>query len=450
MSDVIKIKKGLNIKLKGQADKIFTKAPRSKTYSVKPVDFHALTPKIEAKPCAAVKVGSTLFYDKHRPEIRYASPVSGTVLSILRGERRRIIAIIVEDDGKDTAVSFKKGDPSTLSREEVKKNLLDSGMWPMIRQRPYNIVASPQDVPKAIYISGFDTAPLAPDYDFIMKDQMDDFQTGINALKQLTDGKIHLNQDANFPSVKTFEGVKNVQLNKFKGPHPTGNVGIQIHHIDPINKGDLVWHVQPQEVAAMGRLFKTGKYDPEMVVALTGSEVNKPVYYKVIRGAEVSSITEGNIKEGNVRYISGNVLNGRQVSTEGHLGYFAYQLTAIPEGNHYELFGWIKPGLKKFSVSRTFLSWLTPNREYNINTNLNGGERAFLMTGEYEKVLPMDIMPVQLIKSILVDDIDKMEQLGIYEVCEEDLALCEFVCTSKIEVTSILRNGLDTIRKEME
>jgi len=450
MSEIIKIKKGLNIKLKGQADKIFKKAPRSKTYSVKPVDFQSLTPKIEAKPCAEVKVGSTLFYDKHRPEIRYPSPVSGRVLSILRGERRRIIAIIVEDNGKDEAETFMKGDPETLTREKIVKNLLDSGMWPMIRQRPYNIVASPQDVPKAIFISGFDTSPLAPDYDFIMKDQMEDFQWGINALKKLTEGKIHLNQDARYPSVKTFEKVKNVKLNKITGPHPAGNVGVQIHHIDPLNKGEKVWYVQPQEVAAIGRLFRTGKYDPEMIVALVGSQVQKPVYYKVIRGAEVGSITKDNIKEGETRYISGSVLNGRQVSLEGHLGYFAYQLTAIPEGKHFELFGWMMPGFKKFSVSRTFLSWMMPDKTYDIDTNLNGGERAFVMTGEYNKVVPMDILPVQLLKAVLVEDIDKMEQLGIYEVCEEDLALCEFVCTSKIPVTSILRKGLDYIRKEME
>jgi len=259
-----------------------------------------------------------------------------------------------------------------------------------------------------------------------------------------------LSQDANFPSVKTFDSVENVQLHKFSGPHPAGSVGIQIHHIDPINKGDKVWHVQPQEVAAIGRLFKTGKYDPEIVVALTGSEVKKPVYCKVIRGAEVSSITKDNIVEGAVRYISGNVLIGRQVSTEGHLGYFAYQLTVIPEGNKFEFFGWMMPGFKKLSVSRTFPSWMTPGKEYALDTNLHGGERAFVMTGEYDKVLPMDILPVQLIKSIIVKDIDKMEQLGIYEVSEEDLALCEFVCTSKIPVTSILREGLEIIRKEME
>ncbi|MBN2697332.1 MAG: Na(+)-translocating NADH-quinone reductase subunit A [Bacteroidales bacterium] len=450
MSEVIKIKKGLNIKLKGEADKIRVQAPRSATYAVKPVDFQSLTPKIDARPCDEVKVGTTLFHDKYRPEIRYSSPVSGKVLSILRGERRRIISVVVEDDGKDTMETFLKGNPNDLTREQIIKNLLDSGMWPMIRQRPFNIVANPQDVPKSIFISGFDTAPLAPDYDYIMKDQLEDFQWGIDALRKLTSGKIHLNQSANYPVVNTFRNIRNVQINSFSGPHPAGNAGIQIHHIDPINKNERVWIVQPQEVSAIGRLFRSGNYDPKMIVALTGSEVKKPLYYRVIRGAEVSTILQDNVGEGDVRYISGNVLSGRQVPADGHLGYYAYQLTVIPEGKHHEMFGWIKPGLSKFSASRTFLSWMIPNRKYRLDTNMHGGERAFVMTGEYNKVLPMNILPVQLLKSILVEDIDRMEQLGIYEVCEEDLALCEFVCTSKTPVTAILRKGLDTIRKEME
>lgn len=450
MSETIKIRKGLDIKLKGKADKIFIKAPRSKTYAIKPPDFQSLTPKIVAKPCTEVKVGSVLFYDKYRPEIKFTSPVSGQVLSIVRGERRRIIEVVIEDDGKDDAELFVKGHPSSMEKDEIVKNLLDSGLWPVIRQRPYNIVASPADQPKAIFISGFDTAPLAPDYDFIMKDLVEEFQTGIDALVKLTTGKVHLSVDARFPSVRTFTETRNVQINKIAGPHPAGNVGVQIHHIDPLNKGEVVWTVQPQDVVAIGRLFLTGKYDPSRIVALTGSEVQKPVYYKMIRGAQISPILENNLKQENVRIISGNVLNGTAISNEGYIGFYASQVTVIPEGNHHELLGWIMPGFKKFSVSRTFLSWLTPDREYTLDTNLHGGERAFVMTGEYEKVLPMDIYPVELLKSILVEDIDRMEKLGIYEVVEEDLALCEFVCTSKTPVQSILRKGLNMIKKEME
>jgi len=450
MSEVIKIRKGLDIKLKGKADKIFIKAPRSKTYSVKPVDFQTLTPKIVAKPCVEVKVGSTLFYDKYRPEIKFVSPVSGIVQKILRGERRRIIAIIVEDDGKDAALSFKKGDPNSMSREEIVENLLESGLWPVIHQRPYDVIASPADNPKGIFISGFDTAPLAPDYDFIMKDNENEFQVGIDVLARLTEGKVHLGLDARYPAAKAYTEARNVERHYFKGPHPAGNVGIQIHKISPVNKGEKVWTVKPQDVITIGKLFLTGKYDPSVVVALCGSEVKKPVYYKLIRGAEVASIVNDNLAQENVRMISGNVLTGRKISMEGHIGFSDSQVTVIPEGDYYEMFGWITPGLKKFSVSRSFLSWLMPNKEYTLDTNLHGGERAFVMTGEYEKVLPMDIYPVALLKSILVEDIDKMEQLGIYEVVEEDMALCEFVCTSKTPVQSILRSGLNLLRKELE
>jgi Na+-transporting NADH:ubiquinone oxidoreductase subunit A len=450
MSEVIKIRKGLDIKLKGSADKIFMKAPRSKMYAVKPVDFHGLTPKIVKKPCEEVKVGTTIFYDKYRPEIKYSSPVSGIIQKIVRGERRRIIEILIEDDGKDTAESFKKGDPSSMSREQVKENLIESGLWPVIMQRPYGIVASPADVPRDIFISGFDTAPLAPDYDFIMQDSELEFQTGINALRQLTDGKIHLGLDAGYPAAKAYTSAKNVVRHYFKGPHPAGNVGIQIHKIAPINKGEKVWTVKPQDVVSIGRLFQTGQYDPNVIVALCGSEVIKPVYYKMIRGAEVSPIIQDNLKQENVRIISGNVLTGRKISPEGYVGFSDAQVTVIPEGDYYEMFGWITPGIKKFSVSRSFFSWLTPNREYVLDTNLHGGERAFVMTGEYEKVFPMDIFPVALLKSIIIEDIDKMEQLGIYEVIEEDMALCEFVCTSKTPVQSILRSGLRMVRKEFE
>jgi Na+-transporting NADH:ubiquinone oxidoreductase subunit A len=450
MSEAIRIRKGLDIKLKGEADKIFVKAPRSKTYAVKPVDFHSLTPKIVAKPCVEVKVGTTIFFDKYRPEIKFTSPVSGIVQSIVRGERRRIIEVVIEDDGKDTAETFLKGDPNTLKREQIIENLLESGIWPVIHQRPYDVIASPSDTPKAIFISGFDTAPLAADLDFIMKDLGEDFQIGIDALAKLTDGKIHLGLDARYPAAKAYTDATKVEKHYYKGPHPVGNVGIQIHKISPINKGEIVWTLKPQDVVAIGRLFKTGQYDPSVVVALAGSEVKKALYYKIIRGAQITSIAEGNIKQENVRYISGNVLTGKKITNEGYVGFSDTMVTVIPEGDHYEMFGWITPGLKKFSVSRSFLSWMTPNKEYTLDTNLHGGERAFVMTGEYEKLVPMDIFPVHLLKAIIVEDIDKMEQLGIYEVIEEDFALCEFVCTSKTPVQSILRGGLTMLRKELE
>ena len=452
MAEVIKIKKGLDIQMKGQAEKIYAKAPRAETYAVKPMDFQELTPKIIPKLCDPVKVGTPIFYDKYNPEIKFTSPVSGTLKEIKRGERRRIIEVVVEDDGKDTAEKFLQGDPADLTREQIVENLLESGLWPMIRQRPYSIIARRDRKPKSIFISAFDTAPLAPDYDFVLKDMEEDFQWGVNVLGKLTEGKIFLGLDGRYPSVQTLNSIKGVVINRFKGPHPAGNVGIQIHKLDPINKGEVVWTVRPQDVVTIGKLFKNGRYDPSIVVALTGSRVEKPLYYKTIRGTAVAPLLEGKMMEGENRVISGNVLNGLKIDpAEGHVGFSDAHITVIPEGNYYEMFGWIMPGLKKMSASRSFMStWLTPNQKFDLDTNYHGGERAFVMTGEYDKVLPMDIFPVHLLKAIMVNDIDLMEELGIYEVDEEDLALCEFVCTSKTPVTKILRQGLKNLRSEME
>ena len=450
MSEVIKIKRGLDIKLKGKADKILMQAPRSKTYAVKPPDWHALMPKLLAKPGTEVRVGTPLFFDKYRPDVKFVSPVSGRVKDVNRGERRRILEVVIEDDGRDTAEQFPSGNPKELPREKIVETLLESGLWPVIHQRPYDVIAYPQDEPRDIFISGFDTAPLAPDPDYTMKDLAEPFQAGVDVLARLTSGKVHLGLNARYPSARAFSSAKNVVRHEFQGPHPAGNVGIQIHHVAPINKGEKVWTVKPQDVVAIGRLFMTGKYDPSMVVALTGSEVKKPVYYRMIRGAEIAPLIHDNIRQDHVRYISGNVLTGKRISKDGYVGFSDNQLTVIPEGDHYEMFGWIMPGFHKYSVKRSFPTWLMPNREYRLHTNVNGGRRAFVMTGEYEKVLPMDIYPVHLLKSILVEDIDRMEQLGIYEVIEEDLALCEFVCTSKTHVQQILRTGLDTMRKELE
>jgi len=452
MAEVIKIRKGLDIRLNGEAEKVYVKAPRAKTFAIKPSDWHGLTPKIIPKLCDPVKIGTPIFYDKYNPEVKFTSPVSGIMSEINRGERRRIIEVRIEDDGKDTAEEFQQGDPLEMSREKIVENLLESGLWPVLRRRPYTVIARPDEKPRSIFISAFDTAPLAPDFDFLMKDMEDDFQWGVNALRQLTEGKVHLNLDGRYPSVRTLADIKGVEISRFKGPHPAGNVGVQIHHLDPINKGDVVWVVQPQDVVAIGRLFKTGRLDPSTVVALTGPRAAKRVYFKTIRGTCVEPLLKGNLEEGENRVISGNVLSGKQIDPEaGYVGFFDSQITVLKEGNHRDLFGWIWPGFRKFSMSRSFAStWLMPNRKFDLDTNLHGGERSYIFTGEYEKVVPMDIYPQHLIKAILVNDIDKMEQLGIYEVDEDDLALCEFVCTSKTPVTKILRDGLRSLRKEME
>ena len=449
MSKVIHIKKGLNIPMLGEAEKVIKKANPAEYYAIKPTDFIGIRPKLLVQPGDKVKAGTALFYDKLQEQVHFTSPVSGEVTEIRRGERRVIQEIIIKADATIEYESFKTGNPSSLSKEEIIEILLQSGLWPAIRQRPYSTIANPADTPKAIFISAFDTAPLAPDMDYVVKDCESCFQIGIDVLRKLTDGTIHLNINADYPAAGTYTKAKGVQINKFTGPHPAGNVGVQINKLDPINKGDIVWYTYPQEIIAIGRLFEKGIYDATKIIALTGSEIKNPRYYKIINGASIKNLVEDNVKEGEQRYISGNILTGTKIEKDGFIGFYDNQVTVIPEGRYHEFFGWATPGFKKYSASRAILSWLIPGRKYKLDTNMHGGHRAYVMTGEYEKVFPMDIFPVQLIKAIMVEDIDKMEQLGIYEVDEEDFALCEYVCTSKTEVQSIIRKGLDLMRKEM-
>ena len=449
MAKSITLNKGLNIRLDGEAEKIFIKTEISDKYAVKPTDFIGLTPKLLVKEGDEVKAGSPLFIDKYNPEINFVSPVSGKVSEIKRGERRRILEVIIDASKEIVYNNFEKIDIEKASAQEIKTQLLKAGLWTFIIQRPYGIIANPAHTPKSIFISAFDTAPLAPDVDFVMQDDEEFLQKGINALKKLTNGVINLNVNGNYNVSKVFTHLKNVELNKIEGIHPAGNVGIQIHHIDPINKGEVVWVINPQDVVAIGRLFEKRIFDAHRIIALTGSEVIHRKYYKTIIGSSVKTILKDNVSGNNFRVISGNVLTGKKIDFEGFIGFYDTQVTVIPEGNHFEFLGWGMPGLNKFSASKTFFSWMMPSKKYKLDTNINGGHRAFVMTNQYEKVVPMDIYPQYLLKAILAEDIDKMEQLGIYEVIEEDLALCEFVCTSKIDVQEILRKGLDLVRKEM-
>lgn len=449
MPNVHRIKRGLNIPLKGKAEKVIRNADPARYYGVKPEDFNGIRTKLMAWPGDRVKAGTPLFYNKLQPHVKYPSPVSGKVSRVNRGEKRKILEVVVEADSIMEYEDFGKGEPQDMSREDIVDKLTQSGLWAFIRQRPYSIAANPEDDPKAIFISGFNTAPLAPDNDFLIKGEGEDFQRGVDALTKLTSGKVHLNLNSDYPPSEVFTKTKGVQINWFTGPHPAGNVGVQINRIDPINQGEVVWYVYPQDIITIGRLFGKGIYDASKVLALTGSEVKKPIYYRLLRGASIENLVRDNVETGNLRYISGNVLTGKKISSEGYLGFYDDQVTVIPEGDYHEFLGWAKPGFNKFSMSRTFFSWLQPNRRYRLDTNLHGGERAYVVSGEYEKVFPMDIYPVQLIKAIMIEDIELMEKLGIYEVDEEDFALCEFVCTSKTPVQSIVRQGLDMMREEM-
>jgi len=448
MSEYVKIRKGLNIKLKGEAEKVFVEVPIPETVAIKPPDFIGIRVKLTSAVGDEVKAGSELFQDKDNERVIFTSPVSGEIVEVNRGAKRKILEIKILADKEIKYESFKQANPNDLSREEIIDLLLQSGVWPLIRQRPFATIADPADNPKSIFISAYDSNPLAPDNDFILHGHGDEFQTGLDAIAKLTSGKVHLNTNADATTSKVFTNSKNVQINKISGPHPAGNVGVQIHHIDPINKGDVVWYLSPQDVLVVGRLFSEGRLNASRIVALTGSELNKGRYHKTIIGASIKNMVADNVKDGNLRYISGNALTGTKIAQDGYLGFYDTQITVLPEGDQPEFLGWMAPGFNKFSLSRTFLSWLTPGKLYNLNTSLNGENRAYVVTGQYEQVLPMDIYPLQLIKSIMIEDVEQMENLGIYEVAEEDFALCEYVCTSKLEVQKLIREGLDLIKKE--
>ncbi len=448
MSKFIKINRGLNIKLAGEAGKSITTLPIAEIFAIKPIDFTGLSPKLLVREGDEVKSGTALFYDKNNENIKFCSPVSGEIIEIVRGEKRKILEIKILADKEIAYASFNKAKPDELSRSQIIETLLTSGCWPFIRQRPFSTIGNPGEIPKSIFISAFDSNPLAPDLDFIMQGNDEFFQTGLNALMKLTNGNVHLNISTS-TTAHAFTRADGVIINKISGPHPSGNVGIQIHHIDPINKGETIWYINPQDVLIIGKLFTLGKFDAMRILALTGSRVNDPKYYKTIVGSSVKHIlTDGGLKTLNNRIISGNVLTGSQITEDGFLGFYDSQITVIPEGNQSEFMGWLAPGLNKFSMSRAFFSWLTPNKKHDLDTNLHGEERPFVVTGEYEKVFPMNIYPVQLLKSILIEDLEMMENLGIYEVAEEDFALCEFVCTSKIKSQEIIRQGLEIVRKE--
>ncbi len=450
MSKIIKLRKGLDINLRGKAEPVLTEIPAAAVYAVSPLDFEGVTPKMLVKEGDKVKAGTPLFFNKYNERILFTSPVSGTVQGVNRGEKRRILTVTIAADSAQEFEQYTAPDLAKADRNEVVELLLRSGLWTMLIQRPYGIIANPDDQPRDIFISAFDSAPLAPDYNFALKSEIRNLQKGVDVMRRLTNGKVHVSVLAGNEGI--FASLQGVELHTFAGKHPAGNVGVQIHNIAPINKDEVVWTVNIQDLAIIGRLFNEGKVDMTRTIAVAGSEVVTPRYARVIAGAPVASILKGNLQsqaEGDsVRIISGNVLTGTKRAADGYLGYYANMLTVIPEGDKYEFLGWAMPRFKKFSVSRAYFSWLCPKKEYVLDTNLNGGERPFVVTGLYEQYLPMDIYPVYLIKACLAGDIDKMENLGIYEVIEEDLALCEFVDPSKIEMQQIIRDGINLMIKE--
>jgi len=448
MSQDIHIKKGLNIPLQGLSDKKTTQSKSPNQYAIQPTDFHGLTPKLSVKVDDTVAIGDVLFYDKNKEQIKFTAPVSGKIIAIKRGAKRKILAVEILADAKNSYKDFGKTALDSLSLEKIKETILESGCWPYIKQRPYDVMADPDVTPRDIYISAYNTAPLGADYAYILKDRKEAFTAGITALSKLTKGQVNLGIAAK--DVAFFEGISDANIYNVSGKHPAGNVSFQIAKINPINQGEKVWTVNPQDVAVIGDLFLTGHYKAQRTIALAGTGVKEPQYFTVTQGQDLSSLFKGNLNKGDYRIISGDVLTGLKIEKDSYLSFHTNLISVIPEGNHYEFLGWHPfVGNNKLSLSRTFFSWLTPNKKYNLDTNLNGEERALVVTGEMEKVFPMDIYPMQLIKAAMVGNIEKLENLGIYEVATEDFALIDFTNTSKLEAQDVIRYALDLMIKEV-
>ena len=448
MSKDIRIKKGLDIKLVGEAEQVTENAIVSNFYSIRPEDFHSIIPKLVAKEGTRVKAGETLFYNKDNEDMKFVSPVSGEITEVQRGPRRRIDAIKITADKEQTYVDHGKFDLAS-DAEKVKSHLLASGCWAFIKQRPYDVVAKANSTPKAIFVSGYASAPLAANLDYTLAGKEAELQAAVTALSKLTEGGVHISVGTNNSPLANLEHATTY---KVSGPHPSGNVGTLINKVSPVNKGEVVWTVNAQDLVIIGELLLTGKFNAERVVALAGSSVKKPRYFKTKIGSEIATMVYDNGVEqnGNDRIISGNVLSGKQVKPDGFLDFYSNVITVIPEGDDYEFFGWNKPVFNKISTSRALtFSWLTPKKKFDLNTNTNGEHRAFVTTGTYEEVFPLDIYPMQILKACMYQDLDEMEALGMYEVAPEDFALTEFVCVSKQPHQKIIREGLDLMLKEI-
>ena len=447
MANVIKIKKGLDINLKGKASEVLLNGGKSETYAIVPDFYSGVLPKVVAKVGDKVKAGSVLMIDKNRPEIKFVSPVSGEVTAVNRGAKRKVLSIVVTPDAQIEYEEFGKKNVASLKGDEVKEAMLNAGMWPFVMQRPYDIVATPGETPRDIFVYAFYSAPLAPDFNYLVKGQEADFQTGLDALAKLTTGKVYVG----IRKGSAVQQVKGVELVEIEGPHPAANASVLINHTKPINKGETVWTVDPANVIIIGRLFNKGIADFSRKVVITGSETKEQGYVQAISGCTIKSLIGGRVAtDAHIRIISGNVLTGTKVTMEDYLGAYDNQITVIPEGDEtHEFLGFAMPRTDQYSMSHSYFSWLMGKKEYVLDARIKGGKRAMIMSNEYDKVFPLDIYPEYLLKAIIAFDIDKMENLGIYEVAPEDFALCEFVDTSKIELQKIVRDGLTLLYKEM-
>lgn len=457
MSGVIKIKKGLSINLIGESEKIYSQVALPNYVSISPTNFPYLTPKLRVKAGDEVLAGDILFVDKDNPGTGISSPVSGEVVEIVRGDKRKILEVKILADKSIRYKDFGSAKPLELTREAVLEKLKDSGALAFIFERPFGSLAKEDTLPRDIFVSGFDSNPLAADFDFALHGKEEVIKTALQALTKLTDGTVYVGTSSNAGHGSLFEkshGLEHVEFNRFDGVHPVGNVGVQMHAVKPLNKGETVWALSAYNLTIIGELFISGKFDASRTIALAGAGIKSPKYVKTIIGAPISDIIDGNLKEDtDYRLISGSPLTGTEVKLQNSLGYYDNQLVAIEEGNKPKFFateGWLSLGFSRFSASRAYPTWLFgSNKRYNLDTNLNGEHRSFVVSGQYEKVFPFKIYPVHLLKAIIANDIELQEELGIYEVVPEDFALCDFVCTSKISAQTILADGLKTLKTEL-
>ena len=445
MSKTHTIRKGLNLPLLGEPSVQVDEAPLSSSFALNPEEFTGLSPKLAVKEGDAIQAGQCIFFDKKNSRVQVTSPVSGTVKAVVRGEKRRLLRVVLAADASTTYYNFGSGMPNTA--KDALDKLLNSGAWTVFQMRPYGRIANPDDQPKAIFVNGMATAPFATEASIALSGKEEAFAAGLEVLGHLSPRTVlSLEASESFPALTQAKGV---EIHRFAGKHPAGNTSVHIAAVSPLNKGEVVWTLTAQDVALIGTLFLTGEYRCDRVITAGGSGFSNPRYFRVRGGMNLESFFQAEVKAGSYRYISGSVLTGASIGATGYLGVNAQQLTVIPEGKGTDFLGWVLPGIGKFSVSRTFLSFLSPGKKYDLTTKLHGEERAFVVTGQYDQVFPFDIFPNQLLKAIWAKDLERMEVLGIYEVVPEDFALCEVICTSKQPLQAMVSEGLDLLYAEM-
>jgi len=449
--NTIKIKKGHNIRISGVPAKTVLETENPSTIGVRPNEFKYLKPKLVVREGDKVSIGSPLFFDKKNPDIKWASPAAGVIKSIIYGERRSILHVVIARDNNEETIqneSFEYAALGTLGRDKIIETLLKANLWPLLKQRPFNRVANQNDLPKSIFVSGFNSGPLSVDMDLALEENGQEFQAGLTLLKQLTEGKLFLNISSDSKS-KALLTAENVELNKFSGPHPAGNVGIQIHHLDPLNPGEIIWTVTAQHVITIGNLFLTGKFDPKIIVSIGGPSVKNPTHVRARIGHCIDELLDGNVDNNPKRIIGGDALSGRTTGHEDHLGYYTTTITVLPISAERPFLGWLRLGSssKIYSLLKTYL-FQNSKKLFEFSTQRKGSTRRMVPVNAWEQMLPMEILPNPLYRSILAEDIDEMEKLGILECDEEDFALCSFACPSKINLGRVIRHGLDLMEKE--